>query len=99
MKIITMPRAGGKTTAALLYMLGNEHAIYVSYSESGADAGYRLSEHLKLGLDRSRFVNAYRCPDALRGKTTHQTVLVVDNVELVLSRLLGAKVELATTTG
>ena len=99
MKIITMPRAGGKTTAALLYMLGNADAVYVAHSAMGADAAYRLSEQLKLGIDRARFVTAGQCAQYLTGKKTLRTVLVVDNLDLVLSYMLGAKVELATTTG
>lgn len=98
MKILTLPRAGGKTTAALTYLLANPNAYYVSHTRQGADSAFRQAKALSFDLDKSRFISVTDTRDKVSG-SSESPVLVVDNVDIVLMYLLGARVELATMTG
>ena len=95
--IIQMPKQGGKTTYLLNQMQLDPRLHYVAATEARAGAVYQRSKAEGRGLDRGRFLSANQSvQSAWAGR---YAVLAVDDLDLVLSRLLGLPVSLATFSG
>lgn len=94
-------RQSGKTMTLLRSMAEDPSIIMVCASREMAQAAHRTSESLGLLIDRARFmtpteVREYR--PSHRGPRAEPR-FVVDNVNLVLERLLGGVIEAITGTG
>lgn len=100
MKILGMARGEGKTTNVVLAMADNPELIFVGSNRSQIKQAQMISEAMGLNIDRSRFYTARQIAEnqPFQGMYS-KPPMVVDNLEDVLSALLGfGPVELATIT-
>ncbi len=82
MIIINRPRNSGKTTILLYYMVVDSLAIYVARTENNAERVFGLSQGLKLGLDKSRFVGMV--DDRLELFFRHGYKILVDDADHII---------------
>ena len=93
-------RQSGKTIALLHRMEEDESIIMVSASRAISHEAHRIAEANGILLDRARFVTPTEVHTRKPGRGQHDDPkYVVDNVELVLSRILGGTIEAITGTG
>lgn len=106
MRIVSLPRRGGKTTAMLQWMKEapeGEHRVCVCFSAFEAMRLLRQSRDADMGLESWQFVSVedIRGPRALsgvlHGRGGH-IVLGFDNLDLWLAMYLGREVDIATVT-
>jgi hypothetical protein len=91
MKILTLPRGGGKTTTLINLMTQNDDLIYVSADHRWAHNAYMMAREIKPDISRDRFLAAHEAPEKLRERTMRfqSMEVVVDEIDYVLSILLG----------
>jgi len=90
MKIISRPVGGGKTTELVQMMAEDENSVYVGPTRSMTLFAYELSQRLGLNIEKHRFVPLANITShgGLRGFPA-ETTLVVDEMESILSYILG----------
>lgn len=98
MRLIELPRGGGKTTELVKIMLDDDSVYYVAPTRKQADLAAQLATQVapKRNLSGSRFLSAQQVvSDAyLPGSAT----IVVDEIDGVLEVLLSRSVAVGTYT-
>ncbi len=92
MKILTLPKGGGKTTTLVNLMTQNDDLIYVSADFRWAHNAYMMAREIKPDISRDRFLAAHEAPEKLRERVIngdHRREVVVDEIDYVLEILLG----------
>lgn len=93
-------RQSGKTTALLKRMAEDPSIIMVCCDRASAQAAHRTAEAQGLLIDRARFVTPNEAH--ARKPSRHWSAeprYVVDNLELVLARMLGGSIDAVSATG
>ena len=95
MKIIQLERGGGKTTKLVEMMLADPSLVYLAPTQAQADLALRMARQTQSDTSRKRFQRA----DAFAQRQGETPItVVVDELEGVLTTLLGATVAAATHT-
>ena len=98
MNILTMPRGGGKTTQAIGWLLGDRQSrVIVTFDGPVRFLRRQLIDEHGFDVDEAAraVIAASEARNALRGR---DVTVFVDELEWVLHDLLGAPVEMATTS-
>ena len=90
MRVLSLPRRGGKTAAMLAWMRTNPESVCVCFCAAEADRLHGENPDIA----RTRFLTPDSAKLGLRGR--HQIPIGVDNADLVLARFLGVPVDFAT---
>jgi hypothetical protein len=101
MRVISMPRRGGKTTAMLRWMQEapeGETRVMACFSEQESMRLLRLSREQGLGLESWQFVSAKEARHLSGHPFRGRVVLGLDNLDIWLSSHFGREVVLGTIT-
>lgn len=102
-EIISLPRFGGKTTELIRRMEEDPNLVLVSVDQRHASELYRAvnqkrrTENLP-PLSVDRFISLDTAMGERNLGRLQETRFLLDNLDLMLSRLLGTSVEAATIT-
>jgi hypothetical protein len=100
MKIYSLPRQGGKTSALVDLMLepGNEDIIYIAPTMAQADNARRMAQERGATPERAKRGRFQKLPDRpIRGRSNVR--YVVDELDGILSYLLGGIPVAVAVTG
>lgn len=107
MKVVQLPRGGGKTTALLEWMReAPEDEIRLFVAVTGAEAQRVYRSTLSAHEDQPRWAQPWQfigfgelaALGAQSGRGRKQIVLGVDNIEMVLARMFHYPVEVVTAS-
>ena len=106
MKVIQLPRQGGKTTLLIRYMVEHPQAVCITHNMASAhDLSLVLARALRSAGETNvdaRHLEHYRfyTMDNIRAlRSQPGTEVVIDNVDLVLGSLVRQPITLVTLTG
>lgn len=94
MQILLMNKGKGKTSIILNRMHNDPHSVMICHTQEEARRVWEESYSWGINVLEYQFIPAFKARNELQGRTVSN--LYVDNIELVLSVLLGNPVDVVT---
>jgi hypothetical protein len=102
MKILTLPKGGGKTRTLVQLMTENDSLVYVAVNHREVENAYHAAKRVVPDIDRERFQVADNTREYVQNRRMafQDVELLIDELDSVVSVLLGgmmgARIFLAT---